>query len=374
MKIRIPYVEIRSNTSLNIMGIIEGATTMFFESAFHGVGEFEIYCRATAKNRRLLQSDYFVTLPNATDDNIWVINKVSRTYAEDGGRYILASGTEAKSILNMRIVRYTAILNKGNLLGEEVIEKIILPNCIRARVGNTLDLKRQIPNLQARALATNTKTIQETTQVTWENVFDYTEAFYKENECGAKLRFDRKNKKLVYTIYEGSNKPNVVFSKANDNLLSSNYSEDYTNYKTSVIVGGEENEETKVRKVVEIADNLYGFARREVFIDAKDLQSTYEDEDNVKHTLTDAEYTEALRQRGREKLKEEHSLIKEFSGDIDTTNTRYKFARDYYLGDTVTIRDDGVNQKVRVSLFAIVQEQNSYREYFEQEEVIENVE
>ena len=374
MKIRIPYVEIRSNTSLNIMGIIEGATTMFFESAFHGVGEFEIYCRATANNRRLLQSDYFVTLPNDPDDNIWIITKVSRTYAEDGGRYILASGVEAKSILNMRIVRYTAILKKGNLLGEEVIKKIISPNCIRARVGNELDLKRQIPNLKAEASATNTKTIQETTQVTWENVFDYTEASYKANDCGSKLRFDRKNRKLVYTIYEGVDRKNVVFSRANDNLLSSNYSEDYTNYKTSIIVGGEENEETKVRKVVEIADNLYGFARREVFIDARDLQSTYEDEDNKKYTMTDAEYTEALKQRGREKVKEEHSLIKEFSGDIDTTNNRYKFARDYYLGDTVTIRDDGVNQKVRVALFARVQEQNSYREYFEQEEVIENVE
>ena len=107
--IRIPYIEVR-NKSRDIIGIIEGAE-IFFEYNYHGCGEFEIYCRATQNNLALLQKDNYVTLPinadtNAyqieTNCNMWVIEKLERANSRTGGRWITATGREAKQIVDYR--------------------------------------------------------------------------------------------------------------------------------------------------------------------------------------------------------------------------------------------------------------------------------
>lgn len=370
---QIPYVEIRDLNTRNILGVIEGAE-IFFEYAAHGVGAFEIYCSSTPNSRRLLVKDNLVTLPNAVsenEDNVWVINKVQKTNDETGGRFIIASGTEAKSLVNRRIIRYTTVLNKGKNLVSEVKEKLFNPNLISPKTEN-----RRLGGFVFGSSSIS-KTIEDTTQVSWGNLFDYTEEFYLKYNVAAKTRLNKSSKEFVYTIYEGEDKHNkVIFSSANENLLSSEYVEDYANYKTSVIVGGEvgkdENgNETGVRSVVEIPSAETGYARREVFIDARDLQSEYEDENGEKQTMSTADYNSALKERGLEKQVAEHSAEITFNGDIDTTSTRFKFGVDFYLCDIVSIRNDyeKKNVPVKVVKFIRVQNDDGYKEYFESEEV-----
>ena len=88
-----------------------------------------------------------------------------------------------------------------------------------------------------------------------------------------------------------------------------------------------------------------GLQRRELYIDARDLQSD-SDPDNP---LTPEEYAAVLTARGREKLAE-HRLVKSFSTVVRTLNPTYKYKEDFFLGDTITVIDD----RLGVSVDAVV--------------------
>lgn len=368
--IRIPYVEVRDKNR-DIIGIIEGAE-IFFEYNFHGCGEFEIFCRATPNNLALLQKDNYVTLPiNAdttayqieTNCNMWIIEKIQRNNSRTGGRWITASGREVKQIVDRRIVKNTSILNANKNLVSEIKTKLFNPNLI-----SPSDTARKIDGF-VFAESEVDSVVADDTQVTYDNLFDYTEEVYKKYGIGAKLRFRRDTKEMIYTIYKGEDRSSVlVFSRGNENLLSTNYVEDWTAYKTGGMVGGEEDETTKIRKVITLTDTATDIDRREVFVDARDLSSKYEENEQTLE-YAPAVYEAMLKERGLEKISAENNKKIEFAGEIDVTNDRYRFNFDYYLGDVVKIRDDdfGTEILVRVSKFIKVQNDEGYKEYFEYE-------
>lgn len=75
--------------------------------------------------------------------------------------------------------------------------------------------------------------------------------------------------------------------------------------------------------------------RKELWVDARDLQST--DENDMQ--LSDAEYNKLLWQRGLQKLSD-YKVIENFSSVIKTFGfQQYEYNKDYFLGDTVTVAD-----------------------------------
>lgn len=375
--IRIPYVEVRDK-SREIIGIIEGAE-IFFEYNYHGCGEFEIYCRATQNNLALLQKDNYITLPVNADTNayqiekncnMWIVEKLERANSRTGGRWITASGREAKQIVDRRIIKTTAVLNQGANLVSEIKTKLFDKNLTIANESDPRKIKGFVfANSEVSSV------VSDETQVTYDNLFDYTEEVYLKYGIGAKLRFNRNTKEMLYTIYQGKDKSNVlVFSRGNENLLSTNYIEDWTAYKTGGMVGGEEDETTKLRTILVLTDTATDIDRREVFIDARDLSSKYEENgETLQYTTT--QYNAMLKERGLEKIASENNKKIEFTGEIDVTNDRYRFNFDYYLGDVVKIRDDDFGNEilVMVSKFIKVQNDDGYKEYFEYE-IYEEVE
>ena len=387
----IPYVEIRSSATREVIGIIEGAE-LEFNYNWNGCGDFEIYCRATENNLKLLKNGYYVTLPNEVDYsddmgtycNIWRIQKVQRQNARIGGRYIIATGKEAKCIVGNRIIRKPATTLVGNLR-EQIYEKIFAPNIINPIIYGDLSTysNRTISNFYFSGNPID-RTIENETQVSYENILDFTEQLYATYNCGAKLRLNRKDLGFYYQIYVGTDRSDrVVFSQANENILSTDYTEDKSNYKTYVLVGGEG--EGLDRKVLSVEvkgsqsdlvdENGYtrDVDRYEIFVDANDITSTYkitnESGEEVDATYEPEVYYGFLRARGYEKQSAEYSIVESFSGEIDTTNKRYKFNEAYYLGDLVKIRDNdfGNEKKVQVSKFTRVQNMEGYKEYFSHE-------
>lgn len=76
-----------------------------------------------------------------------------------------------------------------------------------------------------------------------------------------------------------------------------------------------------------------GLSRKELFVDARDLQS---ESDNK--TLTSDEYVSILSQRGKEKLSE-NTYTYAFTGEIEPTKT-FEYGRDFYIGDIVQIQNE----------------------------------
>ncbi len=89
-----------------------------------------------------------------------------------------------------------------------------------------------------------------------------------------------------------------------------------------------------------------GLARRELYVDARDLQSEA-DPDNP---LTPEEYAALLTTRGREKLAE-NELVRSFSAVVRTLDPTYQYGVDFDVGDTITVTDN----RLGVSADAVVE-------------------
>lgn len=89
-----------------------------------------------------------------------------------------------------------------------------------------------------------------------------------------------------------------------------------------------------------------GLFRREIFIDARDLQSDA-DPDNP---MNPEEYAALLVNRGKQKLAEKQ-LVRSFSAEVRTYNPTYQYGVDFQLGDTITVTDE----QLGITVNAVVQ-------------------
>ena len=83
-----------------------------------------------------------------------------------------------------------------------------------------------------------------------------------------------------------------------------------------------------------------GLYRRELYVDARDLQQL-----SLDNPMTSDEYTEALITRGQEKLSDAQ-LIQSFSATVRTLNPTYEYGVDFLLGDTITVTDERLGLSV----------------------------
>lgn len=168
--------------------------------------------------------------------------------------------------------------------------------------------------------------------------------------CGAAdygFRFihDRQQKKLLFDVWEGEEKPNAKFAEAFGNLANLILQQSDANFKNVAYVGG--SGEGSSRVFVSCgATETTGLARHEMFVDARDLQQ---------ESKTRAEYEAILQQRGLEKLNENNQKLS-VTFDVDPD----RFGIDYDLGDVIysILPEDNLKLFVRVIAFEEVIEKN----------------
>lgn len=89
-----------------------------------------------------------------------------------------------------------------------------------------------------------------------------------------------------------------------------------------------------------------GLSRRELWTDARDLQSNTDPD----KPLTREEYIALLTNRGRIKLAE-NQLVKSFSTVVRTYQPTYQYGVDFQLGDVITVTDE----RLGVTVDAVVE-------------------
>lgn len=119
----------------------------------------------------------------------------------------------------------------------------------------------------------------------------------------------------------------VEFTTDSENVLNESYEASDFDERNVALVAGEG--EGSVRTLVTVGSGT-GLNRKELYVDARDLQSEKEDDTQ----MTAAEYNQALIERGRLKLTDQQAILI-LDGDIDVRNQLYEYKVDYDLGDTV---------------------------------------
>lgn len=377
----IEYLEIR-NAERSIIGIIDTAQSVIWHEKYKGVGDFEIYAKATPEHLNLLEENNYIT--RLDKDEIGIIENIAISYSVQNGRMITATGRFAKSILDRRHIYKTkprssgsGHINEPTIIGRASNDTSKVEKAVRFLVNNnaincTFNNARNISILELGALSNLPEIIVDENgqaaerQVSYENLLEYTDELLNEYNLSAKVQLNKETLKLQYVVFKGQdrsvnnnvgNEP-IIFSQEFDNLIESEYKLETTQEKNVAIIGGEGE---GVERFYSLLGGTSGLVRRETFIDASSINKEYEDESEVKRTYTDAQYNSLLNAEGKKALS---GLVKieSFNGKLDVSNSQCKINVDFSLGDVITIQDNEIEKYVDVRVIETteVQDENGY--------------
>jgi hypothetical protein len=321
------------------LGAINSFSFIRYSDLYCGMGSFELHCPLNDNNINLLFG--------SEERILWLENEIAG-FIQYNNR---DSSKEEKSI----VVR-------GNLLNQMLEWRYIYPqfdmydkpdNIARemVRLQCIADTSRTFPNFD----------IKTETSIMTTNIHYQVTGSYLNTECisllepynlGYEVAFMPKNKLYQFRVLTGKDRTHgntqgnqpVIFSSELNNILTSQYTSNLEPFRNTALVAGEDSGTNRKTKLIN--DTLRGFDRKELFVDARDLQSTKSDST----TYTETEYLELLNQRGLEKLQE-CVKVESFESTVrNDDKALYHYGVHYNKGDKVTV----VDRDLKVSLSALV--------------------
>lgn len=352
------------NQDLQKIGIVDNYTSLIWAKRYVDFGDCEIYAPATPENLEIFQLDNYIIRED--DDMVCRIESVELDTNIETGNYLIITGTDCRKILNQRIVwKQTSFAGTA----ENFIRRLITQNIISPE-----DVDRAIPRFVLGEYYGFDERIN--LQSSYDPIGDKIAEICRMYGYGFKVSFNGEN--FVFDIYKGADRsfgqtenPYVVFSSDFENLKSSKFLMDKSEYASVALVGG--SGEGKDRLLTMVNTSIAtGINRHEIFVDAKSISKnlTYEDlveayaggtistvsgtvyysvdgeriatldsaTEPKNAVLVDAAYYALLDEKGNEELATAKTLST-FEGEVEAENT-YSYKTDYYLGDIVQIKNE----------------------------------
>lgn len=342
------------DTNFNRLNIIDEDNDIDFTLKYHNHSILMATIDANKDNVAHFFTDEIRILTKSTDLRRGYIVE-SAEFKDDDKTEILIMAKSLSIMMSWRIIEGQQ-LYKGNI--EDVLKNFVNVNAINPVIAN-----RKIPNLVLGAktginIVTeevyNNKPLDESL---WEMCIKH--------DISYEILMNHTTKKFEFVVYQGADRTteqdinhHIIFSKAFDNVNTQSYVDDTSNYKSTAYVAGEG--EMDDRTILRLNDDFSGFERREIFFDARDLQSNYKNENDEEITLSPKEYENVLTERGFNRLSE-YPRIQTFKSDNDS-DSQFVFGKDYFLGDKTTSRNDevGLIMHSRVVVVNEIYNENGY--------------
>lgn len=325
------------DTTFENIGEINQYDSLIWPDKFNGYASFELWAPITEEN-----SEYFKkgNILWCGGDNAAVVEIVKSAIDDKGTKTFNVKGRTLEMFLTTRIIWGT--YNASNKYASTAMYDIVNQNCI-----SPTNTSRKIPHLECA----EDKQLggKMSVQRTGGEVYDALTTIAGSKDLGFNILFRPKEEKLIFEVVAGvdrtieqSEVDPVEFSTDLEDILSSSY---YTNNQDEKNVAFIQGEGDGASRVSQISGNneLEGFNRKELYVDARDLQSETVNEDGTTTSLTPDEYKAALINRGDDKLSE-CEVTETFEAQIRVFgDIQYEFGKDYQKGDKVTVRDRQLN-------------------------------
>lgn len=338
-----------TNEGLEALGDLTQYTSIKWPNAFVGYGSFEVWAPINDEN-----SSYFKKGQILWDNekSAAIVECVKSIVDEDGTKSFDVKGRTLERFLMDRIIWGT--LTYTNKKASTIMYDIVDKQCI-----NPTDPNRKIPWL-INAEDTEIGLTVDSYQKTGGYVYDAITSLSTDSDIGFSIYPDQSLMRLVFEVQEGTdrtienedeNNP-VVFETDLQDILSSTY---YTNGEDARTVAFVQGEDTgSARKSVVVGESTgVGFDRRELYIDARDIQSEVYDESGQSIVIPEAEYLQMLTQRGNEKLSE-YYVVETFEAQIrQFGDVQYEYGEDFFLGDKVTVIDGELGVQVSARILEV---------------------
>lgn len=332
------------NTSFQRLAVIDDYSSFIWSPRYYTTGDFQLIVDVKESNMQLFQKDYYIVRDD--DDNVGVIEDILIQRNEDAHEVFIVKGRFLASILGRRIIALQTTLS-GQV--SACINSLITQNIINPSIA-----ARKISNFvlgSYSGLPSQTMEAQYTGKNLLETISDICNAY----GLGFKVTLNANNQ-FVFMLYSGKDRtydqnvnPWVIFSDTYDNLLSSEYEENYQDIATAVLVAGEG--EGLDRKTAWVTDGSTGLLRHEVYKDQRNIRSNDGE-------ITPADYTKLLQEAGKESLTKYTAA---FTGTVYFDNITYK--QDINLGDLCVIENPRWGIYMNTRLVEVIESVNEAGEY-----------
>jgi len=348
--IEVTVFELDDNGTFDTIGDVNQLTSLIWPDKFNGYSTFELCAPITPENKFLLKKGHILWCGG---DNACVIEIIQCDKNDNGQKTYKVKGRTLECILTTRIIWGT--YKCSNAYSSTAMYEIVDKNCI-----NPIDAKRKIPFLECAEDNHIGKMI--TYQKTGGEVYDAVQSIAQDSELGFDVLFRPREKKLIFKVTQGTdrtlmptpsdNSSLVVISSDFDDILTSSYYTNDQDIKNIAYVAGEGEGADRVHTISGNNESI-GLARKEMYVDARDLQSEVSSEEGSEK-ISDGEYIAMLNNRGNEKLAE-RVKIESFEATIRTVGSQYVYGVDYTKGDKVIVRDEELGIQVAVKISEVTE-------------------
>ena len=297
------------NNELYFQGVMENQTSLIWTRKYFEAGNFELYAPITEDNLKLMKKGNIIWMRGSDDAGVIEDIKLEESNVKNE---ITAQGRFLSSYMDRKLI-------KGIKTFKGTVE-----NAMRELYSDD-----PIPLVELGELQGFPDTVE--FQVSYKNLLTYENKLARSGALGFRFRPNFDKRKIIFEIYKGVDRTTaqginnrVIFSESYNNLNNAIYRENTQLYKNVAYVGGEG--EGNARKIVVVGD-VEGLERREMFVDAKDIDS---------EGLSAAEYEALLRTRGEEALAKNRA---ENTFECNTgADANFQYKKNYDLGDIVTVK------------------------------------
>lgn len=317
------------NRSYKKIAVIDTYISLMWCKRYYDIGAIDLQIEATTENLKLFKRNYFITRDD--DDAIYRITNISLDTESNHDNSLIIGATECKDILNQRIIWNQTIFSGT---AENYIRQIINENIISPVITN-----RVISNLAMKTANGYVDTID--AQSDYETVAETIISICKNYNYGWKITFE--NNIFYFDLYKGVDRSDsqsivnpIKFSPEYDNLSSSKYELDTSEYKNAVLIGGEG--EGNSQTFASVGDDIAGLDRYETYVEDSSSSNSGE--------ITQDDYIAQLKAKGNEELAKVANVAT-FDGQVIAESYAYK--TDYNLGDVVTVQNEyGITANARI--------------------------
>ncbi|TDQ39244.1 siphovirus ReqiPepy6 Gp37-like family protein [Aureibacillus halotolerans] len=318
--------------AFNFLGDVEVYSSLIWRRSWHGIGSFELHCATgEAGVEHLVEGNLIYIVGNSAE-----AAEIDYVQMHDSnGGSIVVRGTALDGWLSRRITYppNNQAYDTFTLPAESAMKRLVQTNAISSRPIDSLVItsdQRRGDNVAK--------------QTRYKGLAEEVESISRVSGIGWRIRADTSNKNYAFECAPGRDLTEeqdvlskAIFSIERNNLKNRILTRSKLSYRNVALVAGAG--EGVERKIVTVG-NVNGTERRELFVDARDLQQ--------EEGMTNAQYEELLRTRGLEKL-EEAARVESFEAALSGSNLVYR--QDYDLGDIVTVfdREWGVRFNQRIT-------------------------
>lgn len=318
------------------IGEINKYTSLMWPDKFNGYATFELNAPVTQENKNLIKQGHIIWCGG---DNACVIEIIQSDTNEHGQKTYKVKGRTLEMLLTTRIIwgTYNCVSKHSSTAMYEIVDK---------QCANPSDSYRKIPFLECAEDEQLGKVIS--FQKTGGEVYTALEGIANDAELGFDILFRPREKKLIFKVTEGTDRTAllestdasslVIFSTDLEDILSSSYYVNNQDVKTLAYVAGE-GSGTERKHIISGNSASKGLMRREMYVDARDLQSEFQNSDGTTSTINPDDYNDMLNDRGTEKLAD-HIVAESFEAKMRVIgDIQYRYGIDYFKGDKVLVQD-----------------------------------